>query len=407
MRSTPTPLRQDLSERIAIARVLCILGMIYVHVPAGDTVVDYVFTAGDIFTTLQSFLVEGFGRAAACLLSVVSGFLVASSLNRGLSPAALYARRWRSIVLPMLLWSLVTVVLYGVFGALLDRPTFVTQIFTLEQPWQRLLGLLNVSVFLTDMPNGAATQHLAFLRDLFVCVLLAPLLLALLRQAGTRWSLLAGLTVLYLLDLESVVVLRPLVILAFTVGMYLAQARVELDRADRLLPLWLVGWIVSTSVLLAFNAGTLAGLDALFADVGLDAKESLLYPFSRLFGSLSLWCLTGRLLSGRTGMTFSLVSPYIFTAFCSHLLVLSLLFMLLWQPVFGDAGNALYPVWFLSAPLLALAAAVVMVQVTVHVYPSLARLMTGGRCVTPIAPPTLDLLRKRYRGWLLALGGRH
>jgi len=64
------PIQQELRDRIAMARMLCVLGMIFVHVPDGQTDSPlYAFNAGGLGFFLEGLLVEGPGRAGAALLS--------------------------------------------------------------------------------------------------------------------------------------------------------------------------------------------------------------------------------------------------------------------------------------------------------------------------------------------------
>ena len=369
-------LSESVSQRIAMARVLCIVGMIYVHVPSGENAA----TAGLLdlssgFNAFQAFVVEGFGRASACLLSIVSGFLTFRALKKPRSSVrALYKRRFATIVVPMMLWSSITVVIYAIVS--LSRTTFLQ----IEGDGiEVVLAYLNFLVFLTDMPVGA-TMHLAFLRDLFVCVLLSPFLLVALNRAAAATLLL--LLFVYLIDFrESLIILRPLVLLGFALGMWIALRRFRLNALDAYWAWWITLSVAGACLIMLFNAGMLPALDQSFARHGYDAKDSLLYPVTRLFGTLAVWTLTAQLLDNRLKKVLMPLTPYIFVAFCSHYVVLTLLYFSLWQPLFGDSGGLLYPVWFVAAPALSIAIALVMIQVLATWFPSLARQLSGGRMI--------------------------
>lgn len=382
-------LSNTLSERIAVARVLCIFGMIYVHVPALDSdYVVYAFDLGAPFESLRAFLIEGFGRASASLLSLISGYLSARVLLRATTSRRVFIqRKFSSIFVPMVIWGALTLLIYAVVS--LVRPTFLTD----EGPnhWSVLLHFLNTVFFLTDTPVGP-TMHLSFLRDLFVCMLLAPWLLR-----ALRWSAavtLGACLMFYLLDIETVIILRPLILLGYVVGLWLFAAAINVEAADRYWWLWSALAVASTLLLMLFNAGSFAGLDAFFQQYGLSAKESLLYPVCRLFGSLALWTLTLLIVRTWAGARLAAVAPYAFITYCSHFIVLSLLFFVVWQPLLNGGEGLLFMLWFLAGPAVAFFAGWLMVQLLAPLVPQFVAILTGGRTMqsifsrTPVAGST-------------------
>ena len=103
---TIQPVNAEMSVRINAARLVCVLLMMYVHVPTGEGSASVMDISGDIRIDhwLETIVIEGPGRASAALLSVVSGYLAALTLLRRQTGAiGLYQRRFRSIVLPMIL----------------------------------------------------------------------------------------------------------------------------------------------------------------------------------------------------------------------------------------------------------------------------------------------------------------
>lgn len=380
-------IEHDTRERIAMARMLCVLFMIFVHVPDGQSVAAvYTLTAGGFSTFLEGFLVEGPGRASAALLSVVSGYLAATTLLKpGSSVRLLYRRRFVSIVLPMVFWACVTYLVYLIVSQ--SRPTFLDDAKT-------FMDRVNIIFFLTEMPVGA-TMHLGFLRDLFVCVLLSPLLLPAIQRMA--WLLLPLLGVLYIFehDQATVLILRPLVLFAFCIGIYLATRKVRLDALDRFWPIFVVLSLIATLVILLVNSGVADTTVKAFAARDMKFDETVLYPFGRLFGSLAIWTLIPYLLGGRMQGWVKRFTPYLFAAFCSHYLVLTLLFYGAWMPVFGSRESSIFVLWFLAAPLVSMAAAVLMVSVALRITPPLATLITGGRMSTPKAHSDASTGRRR------------
>ena len=352
-----------LSERLSVARVLCILGMIWVHVPGAPADgADRILDLADPAATLRAFLVEGVGRSSAALLSVVSGWLCAHLLLGGRAPRALIGARARLILVPMLFWASVTVALYALVSTV--RPTFLSAPGPVDAA--TVLRWIDSVAFLSSAPSGP-TMHLSFLRDLFVCTCLAPALLALIR----RWprAVMVALGAFYLADLESPLVLRPLVLFAFAIGLWLAHRRVRLDAADAHLGWWIGASIFATVAVMLANAGAFAAPDAALASVGLDLRESVLYPLSRLFGSLAVWTLAARLVGTRAGGALAAQMPWLFTTYCSHFLVLGLLWAGLLAPL-GASGTAPgFTLWFLAAPLVALLVGRAIVRLTLARWP--------------------------------------
>ena len=72
------PTRQ-VSDSIAIARVLCITGMVYAHAWTGLNYAHLVEAAHTAQGVLRWQLMELLGRSAVPLLSIVAGWLAASS----------------------------------------------------------------------------------------------------------------------------------------------------------------------------------------------------------------------------------------------------------------------------------------------------------------------------------------
>ncbi len=373
------PVDPSMRERINAARVVCVMLMMYVHVPGGQDAIESiaVLTPTRLDHWFEAFLIEGPGRASAALLSVVSGYLAATTLLRANSSVSnLYHRRFLSVVVPMVCWASLTCFVYVLSGQV--NATFDAA----SSSW---IEKLNFVLFLTDAPYGP-TMHLGFLRDLFVCVLLSPLLLFALRHAPR--VMVVTFIVFYLVDHSGhlYIILRPLVILGFSVGMLLSLRGTRLDKLDEHWALFLALTTVFAVLIIWTNAGLLGPVESYLSFFNISLKESVLYPLSRLSGSLAIWCLLPLMLQGSLGRYVALFSPYLFAAFCSHFLFLTLLFNGLWSPILGGTESYAYFIWFIGAPMLSMLAVMVIVNMAAKVYPPLASIMTGGRAsVAPVA----------------------
>ena len=379
---------EGLRQRIAMTRVVCILGMIYVHVPSAmPSYFNYALDLGDLWGSLQGFVIEGLGRASAALLSVVSGYLMAVVLTRpGVSITALIRRRFESIILPMIIWSAVTLFVYLLVST--RQSTFLTEAATGDVAgdlWQ----YLNYFLFLTELPMGP-TMHLAVLRDLFICILISPLLLMAVRHAALPLLLVVG--GVYFADLESPFILRPLILFAYVIGLTLAVKRWNMTALDALWPVFVLLSAVMSLAILSFNGGAFTHVRLLVAHVGLDVMETVLYPLSRLFGSLAIWTVLSQLVGSRFGRQIESLTPWLFAAYCSHYLVLSLVWEGFWLPLTGARTGLFYSLWFILAPGLAILIAWTIVEVSARIWPGLALILTGGRrrCATVSKPRMND-----------------
>ena len=397
MTSRPLVPRIDpaLSERVSIARVVCILGMIWVHVPgAALDGVGRAFDPLDLPATFRAFLVESVGRSSAALLSVVSGWLCARVLLGGRTARELVPARARAMLVPMLFWGLVTVALYAAMS--LVRPTFLSSSGPLDA--STVLRWIDSVAFVTSAPSGP-TLHLSFMRDLFVCSCLAPALLWLL----ARWpgALIATLGLVYAFDLESALMLRPLVLFAFAIGLLLARRGAPVEAADPYLGRWAALALGCTALVMLANGGAFAGLDASLGTIGLDLRESVLYPLARLFGSLTVWAATARLVGTRVGRGVAAQMPWLFTTYCSHFLVLAVLWAGLLHPLGVSAATPGFTLWFVAAPLLSLLAGRAVVRVT------LARWPPGGGAARPARRRRARSRRAAPGSGRRARGARH
>jgi len=376
-----------LGDRIACARAIAILGMIYVHVPGAEEMI----AAGGANGVAAQFLVDGIGRASAALLAIVSGWLVTTALlGARATPSTLIVRRAGTTLRPMVFWAAATVVLYS--GVSLVRPTFLS---VPADGWFDLtMRFLDTVFFLTPDPIGP-TVHLSFLRDLFVCVVLAWPLLRLLRAMPALT--LGALGGIYLSQVEIYVVLRPLVLFCFAIGMSLCLYRVRLDTLDRWLPVWVMAGCLATASIVFARSGiepvegsTATLLVTVAPGWRIDLLESVLYPLTRLCWTLALWCVTCQLVGRPIAGFLRRQSPWIFTAFCSHFLSLTVLWNLMVMPVLVRLPGASAPwvlfVWFLVAPLLAFGAAFVLMRIIATMSPTL--------CVLSGVPASFSLMRR-------------
>lgn len=197
---------------------------------------------------------------------------------------------------------------------------------------------------------------------------------------------LGALTLVYLLDWESMLILRPLVILGFSVGLTIGLRQINFAWVDRLWLCWVIWAVLLALLTTAFNSNQLPKLQWLFAINGLDAREMLLYPLTRVFGALAIWSLTLKLMSLPIMNWSRKLEPYLFIAFCSHPLLLSMLQELSGLIIADSSIMVLYPMWFVLAPAVSIAAAVLGMRLCSVLLPNLLHMISGGRILAQPRP---------------------
>lgn len=316
-----SPLAASTSARIRISRSTCIFFMLFAHISTGLSQLE-IFASPLTAVKVQYILLSSvLGHASVPLLTVVSGYLVAS--GRPKRYPVLVAAKVRSLLLPLMLWSLISIAMLVAAQSFTGKPLY--------QP-ATALDVVNSVTALTASP---ANYPLRFLRDLFVCMLLAPLFIRLSPRFG--WPVLAILVVAALLERTWPLFLRAQLPLFFFIGVMLAHRSIA--WVDRLRPVWFTGAIALTLLrVIAYQ----------------DVYEipPLLDIVMRLFIAGSFWCFT-RSVSERAYRVFKEVEPAVFLTFCSHTLTYGLLAIVA-TPFLGRYGDPLFPLYMVLQPIIAL-----------------------------------------------------
>ncbi len=334
------PVRRTMSDRIRIARGLCIFFMIFVHVPPG--IGGNVYDRDASFFDLVYFVLTRLaGLSSVSLLSVVSGFFIVSSLAKaGARP--LLMSKLKTLGVPLLAWNLLMLALLTLYcllrGKWQDMPDFTA------------LGMADALFAFTGWPLDVP---LWFLRDLFVCCLFSPLLYAALKRFPVATI---GLLVVYTLFGEDLYLLqRPQLMLFFALGMWLRLSRTAEPAIDRAARWLLPGLAVMVALYLAFRIE-----NVLFGEMD-DTLRLTLDTLLRITMAAGFWLLTDVILRSRFAAGFLRFEPYAFFLFCSHAIFFHFA-ALVFRRLFGNYGSDLFAVTFFALPLLAVLGAIVGLQ---------------------------------------------
>lgn len=360
------------SGAIGVARVISILGIVYVHAWTGLPGWALANADGTFQGMLRWTLMELLGRSAVPLLGMVSGWLVAgSALSR---PYPQFVRgKLRTILAPMVAWNAIAILLVSSasFAGLLMAP---------RPPLDANAGLWLMNELTSLLRPNHINVQMPFLRDLFVCMLAAPFLLRL----NNVWLwLVVALAAAWSISGEFLyVLLRPTILFFFVCGMLARRSGLE-TRVTA----WPVIAVTAPFVLVAFARVWLATQSDFGGDFPL-ARNALDLAL-RFAAALAVWRIAYALAGSRFGDMLLKVEPYMFFMFCLHLI-------LIWfgGPVLGfvtgPLGSPLYPVFLLTQPFLILAASIGLGHVLLRVAPGAAKLLSGGRlrAPRPAAPPS-------------------
>jgi fucose 4-O-acetylase-like acetyltransferase len=355
MRARP----QDLtSDAIRISRILGILGIIYVHAWTGRTWEELNALAGTPQIAFRWLLIDLLGRSAVPLLSIISGWLVAPSVHRR-SYGAFVRDKAATLLAPMVAWNLIAMTL--VCGA--------AQIGWLHAPKAVSLGWALNELFCLTAPNDVNVQ-IAFLRDIFLIMLAAPLLV---RLPSWMLGLVAGVVAVWCVGGWSLVVLlRPQILLFFILGIF-ARRYDWATKVGR----WRWGVAAAPFGLVAPVAVALSIWGQTWSDAH-PASTSALDLSLRLCAAILLWRTAIALAPRPAGRTLSALAPLAFLMFCAHMTMIW--FGGPWLGRFtGPLGAPAYPALLVMQPALVLCATAVLREVLLALSPGVTAFLSGGQ----------------------------
>jgi succinoglycan biosynthesis protein ExoH len=342
------------SDRIAFLRLLLILGIFVVHVPFADDTTPYTDapTASD---WMRVFLGDVVFRAGVPCLSAISGFLLFSG-SRTKSYGTLLKSKLFTLGMPLLLWNLALFLLVyalqshgvaeGYFPDL--RAVTIPQIFDL---------LLAVSDKPINLP-------LYFLRDLFVCVLLSPLVSLVVK--GKPWIILVAYITTVVLPIHVPFFLRTDILFAFSLGAVLAIHRLDVLALDQYKSIFAIAFITCA-----------AGVAFLLLHPALKHSPETLIASRVLssLGVLSFWTSSDWLVRTQIGKYLIKQSPSSFWLFCTHYPAL----VVIWIGWNKCCAHYPYLLFYLGClTFIPIALVVIYLQATKS-FSTIMKPLTGGR----------------------------
>jgi len=335
-------------HRIEMLRFLMIFGVVLLHTPE---YVQISQVGNDWFSLTKAFFQNSLFRTTVPVLTCISGYLVFhSGLDR--FPRKLAAKKARSLLLPFLLFNLPLVAIVCVAESFTNVQTNYHLVPFDAAVWRdAMFGVMNSPI----------NYPLNFLRDMMVLMCLAPALGWLIRHAPALGFVLVCLV--FLNDIDGVLVLRNLMAVLFYTGGVAACYRWNLRALDRYALPCAIAFLLLCAGIVYFRVGNTNGL--------------------RLVAPLLVWPASALLSGTRVGAWCVRMNRYSFLLFVAHAPILFSTWL-----VYKHVRTGIpYPLYWISAPVLTAAAIVVLYHAALRLAPGALALALGGRADKRAAPP--------------------
>ena len=239
--------KAELSRIISFSRITLIVGLVFLHYGSYPNVSVSPFkgVVSQHFETavfVNSFVLFFFFSVVP-LLSMISGWLFFSFSDN--APAELWTRirrRFGSLYIPLVLWNLLFVaVLWLVFAV--DRSNPVLSALNIDFATARPTQYLNAIFALTQRPIGF---QFWFVRDLFVTILVSPVLWLVLKKAPLLGAMALG--AVWVTDFPLPIFFRTDVLFFFYMGGLIRQRGVPLEITRGATLWWFLAYIVAVAI---------------------------------------------------------------------------------------------------------------------------------------------------------------
>lgn len=340
-------------------RIILISGIVFVHVPHDPETSPFLGLYG-FFDWLRVFLGDALFRIGVPCLSAISGYLLFRKGFAAFDYTATIKSKTKTVLLPFLLWN----------GALFLAVLLIQRVGLGVGYFPDLWNASPREI----ISHGAAVEELPvnvplyFLRDLFVCILLSPVLALLVRRFALP-TLAVLLLVTAIPDLTLMIVQKKSILFSFTLGIALALHKVDLKTLDPYAGKLTVATLVAAAMLAT-------GL--YFTGPEFTFELNLLRNLLAVFGAIGFWVASSLLVKNKLGQRLAQTGSLSFWIFCAHYPLLVLMWM-----VWNKGGPDFYPAFYIGAVLLTFAILIVTNAQVRAKLPSLYAVLTGSRSGKP------------------------
>lgn len=321
--STPRLTKSQLSQIISFSRITLIVGLVFLHYEKfpNSRITPFRGMDTEAFqaaTFVNSFILFFF-FAVVPLLSMISGWLFFSFLDNARGElTSRMARRFKSLYLPLALWNLLYLaILWSVYRLNNGNPILedINIDFSAAGPWE----YFNAVFAVTERPIGF---QFWFVRDLFMTVLVSPLLFLMLTRAPLVGAAILGAG--WLVGFDFWIFFRSDVVFFFYIGGLLRMYKAPLEISGRM----------TICLLLAYGALVALRTAAPYAIE--DPQHGLTDVFTRgmrLVGVLACWGVFQKVALTELGAWVARFGGFAFFLHAAHFPLLAAVKLLLWQLV--------------------------------------------------------------------------
>jgi hypothetical protein len=321
--STPSLTKAQLSQIISFSRITLIVGLVFLHYERfpNSRVTPFRGMDTEAFqaaTFVNSFILFFF-FAVVPLLSMISGWLFFSFLNNARSElTSRMTRRFKSLYLPLALWNLLYLaILWSVYQ--LNSGSPILQDINIDFTKAGPLEYFNAVFAVTDRPIGF---QFWFVRDLFMTVLVSPLLFLMLTRAPLIGAVILGAG--WLVGFDFWIFFRSDVVFFFYVGGLLRMHKAPLEISGRMTICLLLAYVT----LVALRTAAPYAID--------DPQHGLTDVFTRgmrLVGVLACWGAFQKVALTEFGAWVARFGGFAFFLHAAHFPLLAAVKLLLWHLV--------------------------------------------------------------------------
>jgi hypothetical protein len=316
-------LTPETSEIIAVARVICIIFMMTVHVwPGAGRVLS-----ADVEAPLSFFyliVVDSLGRASVPLLSYFSGILFVLAFTRTFNIFQTISSKAKILIWPMAFWSIPMIFAAGAENYLRTGDAAFS-----SEPGYYLTALLGIG-------GPPANAPLHFLREIFVMCCYWAVFLSIARLS--RWGAFAAFLLFAWLELRhgEFLISRDFAFTFFSAGAVLAL----LGRANYVPTFPLVITLLAANFAIVTSVGEATPVDSY--------KFAAMAHIERAAMAILIFFVAATICQHAVAIKnlISRLEPAIFTIFCSHDITISLFGAIAFFSGLHETDK-IYPLFFL------------------------------------------------------------
>ena len=318
--ASPRLSKAQLSQVIDFSRISLIVGLVFLHYQSYPNSRVSPFRGMDteafqVATFVNSFVLFFFFSVVP-LLSMVSGWLFFSFSDNARSELLFrMGRRFKSLYVPLVLWNLLYLaILWSVFEA--DSHSRILEDINLNFGTASPIDYFNAVFGVTHHPIGF---QFWFVRDLFVTVLVSPILWLLLTRAPLLGA--AALALVWLLGFDVWIFFRTDVLFFFYLGGLLRLYKAPLEISGRVAFLLLATYVCMVALRTA--APYFVDTQSEYVDIATRAM--------RLMGVLACWGVFQRIALTPIGAMVARFGGFAFFLHAAHFPLLAAVKILLWH----------------------------------------------------------------------------